>query len=158
MDRGEWHARRLGGSSTGLPDIIAVNNREAILLSIEAKAGTSDILYVPQDQIQRCVYIRDMFKHYSKRHVIFAFKFMRKKRVKRKNCTVYEHRKLIEYYKIGDIFGNAKKIPVLKCNYDGNTFALHDDKCESLNLPNYVMPFPGSSDPLHRAVLGRAFS
>ena len=111
------------------------------MLSIEAKAGTSDILYVPQDQIQRCVYIRDMFKHYSKRHVIFAFKFMRKKRVRKKNCTVYEHRKLIEYYKIGDIFGNVKKIPVLKCNYDGNTFVLHDDKCERLSLPNYVMPF-----------------
>ncbi len=131
----------MGGSSTGLPDIIAVNNKEATLLSIEAKAGTSDILYVPQDQIQRCVYIRDMFKYYSKRHVIFAFKFMRKKRVRRKNCTVYENRKLIEYYKVGDIFGDTKHIPILKCNYDGSTFALQGDQCERLNLPNYIMPF-----------------
>ena len=82
-----------------------------------------------------------MFKYYSERHVIFAFKFMRKKRVKRKNCTIYEHRKLIEYYKVGDIFGNTKKIPVLKCNYDGSTFALLGNKCEQLNLPNFVMPF-----------------
>ena len=32
-------ARRLGGSSTGLPDIVAVNNKASILLSIEAKSG-----------------------------------------------------------------------------------------------------------------------
>lgn len=56
-----WIARRLGGSSTGLPDIVAVNNQNAILLSIEAKSGTGDALYVQPDQIQRCLLIRDMF-------------------------------------------------------------------------------------------------
>ena len=44
---GHWIVpRRLGGSSTGLPDIVAVNNKEATLLSIEAKSGTGDALYV----------------------------------------------------------------------------------------------------------------
>jgi hypothetical protein len=33
-------ARRLGGSSTWLPDIVAANNKDAILLSIEAKSGS----------------------------------------------------------------------------------------------------------------------
>ena len=47
----KWIARRLGGSSTGLPDIVAVNNSESILLSIEAKTATSNSIYVPQDQI-----------------------------------------------------------------------------------------------------------
>ena len=50
-------ARRLGGSSTGLPDIVAVNNTESILLSIEAKSGTSNSIYVPDDQIGRCFFI-----------------------------------------------------------------------------------------------------
>ena len=76
-------ARRLGGSSTGLADIVAVDNRNGVLLTIEAKAGTSDILYVPQDQIERSMMIRDMFAVYPTRHVVFAFKFMSKKRFRR---------------------------------------------------------------------------
>ena len=68
-----WIARRLGGSSTGLPDIVAVNNKEATLLSIEAKSGTGDALYVQPDQIQRCLLIRDMFGYYDTKHVIFSF-------------------------------------------------------------------------------------
>ena len=47
-----WIAKRLGGSSVGLPDIIAVNNKKAILLVIEAKSGTGESLYVPSDQIE----------------------------------------------------------------------------------------------------------
>jgi Holliday junction resolvase len=62
-------ARRLGGSSTGLPDIVAANNKDAILLSIEAKSGSGDALYVHPDQIQRCILIRDTFAYYETRHV-----------------------------------------------------------------------------------------
>ena len=51
LNSGSWIARRLGGSSTGLPDIVAVNNSEATLLSIEAKSGTGDALYVQPDQL-----------------------------------------------------------------------------------------------------------
>src|SRR5688572_3217732 len=100
MNNGMWHARRLGGSSTGLPDIVAVNNDAGVLLTIEAKSGTSDILYVPQDQVERCKMIMNMFSIYPERHIILAFKFMSKKRFRRKNQTVYESRKLIEYYKV----------------------------------------------------------
>jgi Holliday junction resolvase len=77
LNLGKWMARRLGGSSTGLPDIIAVNNKASILLSIEAKSGTSDSIYVPNDQIDRCFLITEMFGIYSYRHIILAFKFMR---------------------------------------------------------------------------------
>ena len=38
LNRNVWNARRLGGSSANLPDIIAVNNKESIFLSIEAKS------------------------------------------------------------------------------------------------------------------------
>ena len=141
LNNGVWNARRLGGSSTGLPDIIAVNNIEATLLSIEAKSGTGDALYVPQDQIKRSLLIRNMFSFYTKRHFILAFKFMRKKRYMRKGQIVYEHRKLIEYYKVADIFDNMDDIAVVKCTYEGKIFAIRRGKSRRLNLPDYVMPF-----------------
>lgn len=137
----DWKARRLGGSSTGLPDIVAVNNEKSVLLTIEAKSGTSDILYVPQDQIERCIVIREMFGAYSKRHIIFAFKFMSKKRFRRKNKTTYEQRKLVEYYKVADILVGENPLPIVKCTYDGKTFAMRGAKTVALNLPDLPMPF-----------------
>jgi Holliday junction resolvase len=137
----DWKARRLGGSSTGLPDIVAVNNEKSILLTIEAKSGTSDILYVPQDQIERCIVIREMFGAYSQRHIVFAFKFMSKKRFRRKNKTVYEQRKLVEYYKVADALVGKNPLPVVKCTYDGRTFAMRGSKTAALNLPDLPMPF-----------------
>ena len=141
LNNGTWNARRLGGSSTGLPDIIAVNNIDAILLSIEAKSGTGDILYVPQDQIKRSLLIRNMFSFYTTRHFILAFKFMRKKRFKRKGLVVYEHRKLIEYYKVADIFDRMDDIPLVKCTYEGKIFGIQGNRSRRLNLPDYRMPF-----------------
>jgi Holliday junction resolvase len=141
LNNGAWHARRLGGSSTGLPDIVAVNNADGILLTIEAKSGTSDILYVPQDQVERCLLIRNMFGIYSQRHIILAFKFMSKKRFRRKNETVYENRKLLEYYKVADVVADMRVIPIIKCTYDGKTYAIHKNKSVPMNLPDYSMPF-----------------
>lgn len=141
LNNGVWHARRLGGSSTGLPDIVAVNNTDGILLTIEAKSGTSDILYVPQDQIERCLLIRNMFGIYPQRHIILAFKFMSKKRFRRKNETVYESRKLIEYYKVADVVADMSVMPIIKCTYEGKTYAIHKNKTVALDLPDYSMPF-----------------
>jgi Holliday junction resolvase len=141
MNNGVWYARRLGGSSTGLPDIVAVNNTGGVLLTIEAKSGTSDILYVPQDQIERCLLIRNMFGIYPERHIILAFKFMSKKRFRRKNETVYESRKLLEYYKVADVVAEMSVLPIIKCTYDGRTYAIHKNKSVALNLPDYSMPF-----------------
>jgi len=154
LNNGTWHARRLGGSSTGLPDIVAVNNTDGILLTIEAKSGTSDILYVPQDQVQRCLVVRNMFGIYPTRHIILAFKFMSKKRFRRKNQTVYESRKLLEYYKIADIVADMNILPIIKCTYEGKTYALHNNKTVPLDLPNYAMPFQKAA-PL-RAMSGTA--
>jgi hypothetical protein len=66
---------------------------------------------------------------------------MRKKRFKRKGQVVYEHRKLIEYYKVADIFDKMDDIPVVKCTYEGKTFAIQGNRCRKLNLPDYIMPF-----------------
>ena len=136
-----WNARRLGGSSANLPDIIAVNNKESIFLSIEAKSGTSDNLYVPSDQIQRCFQIRDMFQVYKNAHVILAFKFMQKKRVREEGRTVYTRRKLLEYYKIADRYSKIKDLPIIKCTYDGSTYEIRNDQTKKIYLKDYVMPF-----------------
>jgi Holliday junction resolvase len=144
LNGGSWIARRLGGSSTGLPDIVAVNNMEATLLSIEAKSGTGDVLYVQPDQIQRCIMIRDMFGFYKTKHVILAFKFMRKKRYTRKKQVVYEKRRLIEYYKIADKINKMNDIPVIKCTYSGKIYVTCNGKFARKSLPNYTMPFQSS--------------
>lgn len=141
LNGGGWHARRLGGSSTGLPDIVAVNNEQGTMLTIEAKSGTADTLYVPQDQIERCIAVREMFSIYPKRHVVFAFKFMSKKRFRRKNKTVYETRRLIEYYKVADTLVDTRPLPVVKCTYDGRTFAMQGSRTVDLQLPDLEMPF-----------------
>jgi Holliday junction resolvase len=141
LNNGQWRARRLGGSSTGLPDIVAVNNDSGTLLTIEAKSGTSDILYVPLDQIERCIMVRNMFSIYPERHIILAFKFIGKKRFRRKNETVYESRRLMEYYKVADIVTGMRTLPIIKCTYDGKTYAIFSNKTIPLELPEYNMPF-----------------
>ena len=150
LNNGQWRARRLGGSSTGLPDIVAVNNDAGTLLTIEAKSGTSDILYVPLDQIERCIIVRNMFSIYPQRHIILAFKFMGKKRFRRKNETVYESRRLIEYYKVADVVVSMKTLPIVKCTYDGKTYAIYRSKTIPLDLPDYNMPF---HKPIRRVTL-----
>jgi Holliday junction resolvase len=141
LNNGSWIARRLGGSSTGLPDIVAVNNKEATLLSIEAKSGTGDALYVHSDQLQRCLLIRDMFGYYKTKHVILAFKFMRKKRFTRNRQVVYEKRRLVEYYKIADKLDRLGTMPIVKCSYSGATFVMNNGKFTQRSLPSYIMPF-----------------
>lgn len=141
LNTNAWNARRLGGSSANLPDIIAVNNKESIFLSIEAKSGTADSLYVPSDQIQRCFQIRDMFQVYKTAHVILAFKFMQKRRIREEGKTLYIHRKLQEYYKIADKYSRMNPVPIIKCTYDGRTYELRNFQTKRCNLKDYIMPF-----------------
>ena len=141
LNTNAWNARRLGGSSANLPDIIAVNNKDSIFLSIEAKSGTADSLYVQSDQIQRCFQIRDMFQVYKTAHVILAFKFMQKKRIREEGKTIYIHRKLLEYYKIADKYSRMKALPIIKCTYEGRTFEIRNSQTIRSNLKDYIMPF-----------------
>ena len=141
LNTNAWNARRLGGSSANLPDIIAVNNKDSIFLSIEAKSGTADSLYVPSDQIQRCFQIRDMFQVYKTAHVILAFKFMQKRRIREEGKTLYIHRKLQEYYKIADKYSRMNPVPIIKCTYDGRTYELRNCQTKRCNLKDYIMPF-----------------
>jgi len=79
--RTNWNATRLGGSSTGLPDIVITNNISNILVSMEVKSTVGDQAYIPIDQIKRCEYIIHKFLIYQTKKVVFAFKFTGGKRV-----------------------------------------------------------------------------
>jgi hypothetical protein len=92
------------------------------------------------DQIERCLIVRNMFGIYPERHIILAFKFMGKKRFRRKNETVYESRRLIEYYKVADIAVRMKTLPIIKCTYEGKTYAIFKNRTVRLDLPDYSMP------------------
>lgn len=140
LNKGDWIARRLGGSSTGLPDIVAVNNRLSILLSIEAKSATGNSIYVPPDQIVRCHAITKMFEAYNEKYIILAFKFMRIKRQVIAGKTSYVPRKTKEYFKIIKFKKTPKIFPVIKCNYEGDTFAIHNSKIQKVKLKDFQIP------------------
>lgn len=104
-----WQCRRLGGSSMGLPDEIAVNNEHSILYSIEAKSTVGDSMVIPNDQIQRCKKICDMFTRYDC-SIVFAFKF----------SGIKKDRKLKYYFfKLTSNDNIISDIESVRCNYKG---------------------------------------
>ena len=131
----DWKAFRLGSPSVGLPDILVVSTRHSTIFTIEAKSGTSTSLTVPYDQVQRCLRWTDTFEIYGTRKVIFAFKFLSKKRI---GLSLYEKRELREFYKVWD---KANQITDFVCSYEGETYALIDGKRHKLDLKDHVMPF-----------------
>jgi len=130
-----WKAFRLGSPSVALPDVLSINNVESIIFTIEAKSGTGTTLFVPFDQIERCLNWIDNFQIYQKREVILAFKFLSKKRI---GTGKYEKRELHEFYKIWD---KKKKVIDCVCTYDGKTYALKNGKQKKLILKDFLMPF-----------------
>ena len=130
-----WKAFRLGSPSVALPDVLSINNVESIIFTIEAKSGTGTTLFVPFDQIERCLNWIDTFQVYQKREVILAFKFLSKKRI---GTGKYEKRELREFYKVWD---KKKKVIDCVCTYDGKTYALKNGKQKKLMLKDFLMPF-----------------
>lgn len=131
----DWKAFRLGSPSVGLPDILAVSTKNSTIYTIEAKSGTTNSLVVPYDQILRCLKWIDTFEIYNTRKVVFAFKFLSKKRI---GLGTYEKRELREYYKVWD---KKNEISDFACNYDGTTWAIVNGSREKLHLKDYQMPF-----------------
>ncbi|HJT10090.1 MAG TPA: resolvase [Candidatus Nitrosotalea sp.] len=130
-----WKAFRLGSPSVGLPDILAVSTKDNTIYTIEAKSGTSTALYVPFDQILRCLKWIHTFELYQTRKMIIAFKFLSKKRIGKGK---YEPRELREYYKIWD---ESYPVTNFVCTYDGVTYATQDGTRIQLNLKDCFMPF-----------------
>ena len=131
----DWKAFRLGSPSIALPDVLAVNTKNSIIFSIEAKSGTSTSLPVPADQIERCLDWIKTFDIYKKRNVLLAFKFLSKKRL---DVGKYESRELREYFKIWD---NSLEITDCVCTYDGKIFAKSNGKRKEIFLKECKMPF-----------------
>ena len=130
-----WKAFRLGSPSVALPDVLSVNNVASTIFTIEAKSGTVTTLFVPFDQIERCLNWINTFQVYQKREVILAFKFLSKKRI---GTGKYERRELREFYKVWD---KKKKVIDCVCTYDGKTYALKNGKRKKLVLKDFLMPF-----------------
>lgn len=130
-----WRAFRLGSPSVKLPDVLAVSNTESSIFTIEAKSGTVSSLPVPSDQIERCLNWITTFDLYKNRKVIFAFKFLSKKRV---GLGVYEKRELKEFFKVWDA---NQDITNCVCTYNGETYGLNNGKRIKLELKDYKMPF-----------------
>lgn len=114
-----WEAKRLGSPSTNLPDVMAIDNFHRRVVAVEAKSTTSNLAYVPEDQIVRCIDWVNMLGIYDTKKVVLAFKFpatiiiRKQKQVKRK---------LQYFYKV---FPHKKITPlIVKCDYDGNTFSM----------------------------------
>ena len=131
----DWKAFRLGSPSVGLPDVLAVNTKDSIIYTIEAKSGTSTSLVVPSDQIERCLQWTKTFDIYKKRQVLLAFKFSSKKRI---GLRKYENRELREYFKIWD---ESLDMADCVCTYDGRFFVKVDGKRNECKLEEAKMPF-----------------
>jgi len=130
-----WKAFRLGSPSTGLPDVLAVNTQESTIFTIEAKSGTTNLLPVPDDQIERCQKWVNTFDIYQKRNVLLAFKFLSKKRT---GLGTYEKRELREFFKIWD---PSLGITNCSCNYDGKVFAQLNGIRQEIQLHDCPLPF-----------------
>lgn len=130
-----WKAFRLGSPSVALPDILVVSTQNSTIFTIEAKSGTVSTLPVPKDQVERCLKWAQTFDIYNTRKVLFAFKFLSKKRI---GVGEYESRELREYYKVWD---ESKEITDFVCTYDGHTYGLKDSKRYDLSLDDYEVPF-----------------
>lgn len=131
----KWKAFRLGSPSIALPDVLAVNNDESTIFTIEAKSGTSTSLVVPADQIERCLEWIKTFDIYEKRNVILAFKFLSKKRI---GLRKYESRELREFFKIWD---ESNEITDCVCTYEGKFFAKIEGSRKQVFLKECLMPF-----------------
>jgi Holliday junction resolvase len=131
----DWKAFRLGSPSVALPDILAVSTKNSTIFTIEAKSGTTNSLVVPFDQILRCLKWTDTFELYDARRVVFAFKFLSKRRI---GLGEYESRQLREFYKVWD---SGHVISDFACNYDGSTYSIINGKRQPLNLADCKMPF-----------------
>ena len=92
-----WNARRLGGSSTGLPDVVATRNPTetefSTMMAIECKEGRDTYtLEVPADQIRRCMDTCNLLGAYHKQYVVFAFKFMKSEKLHRPSNNIVFYR------------------------------------------------------------------
>ncbi len=133
-----WNAKRLGGTTIELPDLLITNNDERIFIAAECKSTTSNSVSVHINQITRCFKILDMFSIYDRHYIIFPFKFSQNQRIppssKKKDGTRTRNQKMMTTRKLKEfylLFNPAiiKEIPkFISCNYDGTFRIFPNDK------------------------------
>lgn len=141
-DKG-YHARILGGATSGMPDLVITHNKYGRILVVEAKATSQNRRIVPEMQILRCVDTIDMFSYYSVKQILFAFKFIRKGLKKKEDRTEgneYEKREGKTYF---IKFGTHEYLKLLmvkqiSCNYDGKVVIKMKEKFAD-EKPPYAM-------------------
>lgn len=93
-----WGARRLGGTSTGLPDVmmsfaqkvpatrfenrqgIELTKWKTIIIATECKEGEDNTLYVEREQVRRAyAAITSLWQSIDDKWILLAFKFIRNK-------------------------------------------------------------------------------
>ena len=100
------------------------NNKDSTIYAIEAKSITTLSAYIPQDEIQRCYDILDVFSLYKNRFVWFAFKFgvnrstYQKIENKKGHKIKLNDKKKIYLFKIHNI-ENLNNINSVSCNSSG---------------------------------------
>lgn len=122
-----WYARRLGGSSSGLPDVLITHNHNdpyTILWSMECKSTYGNYAIIPPIQIQRCESMLQMFSVYEFKNVVFGFKFSTKK-PRKSHCYFI---KVLE-------LGNVKSV---MCNTNGTIKTTKMDKYKSSSEFKYI--------------------
>ena len=90
-----FHCRRLGGSSTGLPDLVITYNHpmaEEVIIAMECKSVKDRwVAEIPADQIYRCIdTLKVLEGGYRRKYVGFGFKFgVSEKQGRKKNIERY---------------------------------------------------------------------
>jgi len=72
-----------------MPDILAIKHSSRLVMAIEAKTGQGRHLYVPEDQVLRCMDMAQSFQPTFTGCVILAFRFQR----------ITGKRKPVEYFR-----------------------------------------------------------
>lgn len=120
-----WHARILGGSSTGLPDVVVTNTRMSVIMSMECKSSASNYAYIPNDQLLRCQGIIEMFSVFKYKAIVFAFKFTRS--AKTPKGEKYNRKLKYYFFAINRIEG-IENIENVRCEYEtGKLSILRND-------------------------------
>lgn len=117
----DWYARRLGGTTLNLPDIIMTNNMQMIFVAMEAKAGTTKSLNVPKEQLERLVTMGYMFSAYGNRYIVLAFKFLIKESKQDKQRKLKQYFYVTSWYDFKDYMKEAPPSRI-SCNYEGKMF------------------------------------
>jgi Holliday junction resolvase len=127
-----WQARRLGGTTETMPDILAVYHTEygvlnSVMIAIEAKSSVDNYCSVENEQIVRCKTMVEIFKLYEQKYIVLAFKFGNRKRG--------SHRDNKHYFLVFTPDHWIENINMVICRYDGRiTVKYNDDKITNVVL------------------------